>query len=274
MKNIVVRTLTGIVFISLVIGSVLINPFAFMGVFFVVAMLGLYEFFRMGSVPKAFIYPGLISGAVLYLISALFSHGAIGYKWFFLMPLVLIALVIYALYHKNQAPFQIIAYTFFGVLYICVPLSLLNFLYSPFTIIQGCSTQLLTGFFIITWTTDTAAYLSGMAFGRHKLFERISPGKSWEGSIGGAVFAMLPAWLLSLVFKDIELIHWIIISLIIVVGGTYGDLSESMLKRSFGLKDSGRILPGHGGILDRFDSVLFSAPLVLMYVVFFIAHSL
>ncbi|GAI59219.1 unnamed protein product, partial [marine sediment metagenome] len=125
--------------------------------------------------------------------------------------------------------------------------------------------QILLGFFILFWVSDTAAYLFGVSFGKHRLFKRISPRKSWEGLLGGAFIALITAYLLSLYFKDLRLPDWIIIAFIVVIIGTFGDLVESMYKRSLGLKDSGRILPGHGGILDRFDGVLLASPIVFTY---------
>jgi len=105
--------------------------------------------------------------------------------------------------------------------------------------------------------------------GKHKLFERLSPGKTWEGSAGGAIFALLTAWGLSFVFHQLDLMQWMLLSLILIITGTLGDLVESMLKRSLGIKDSGDILPGHGGLLDRFDAVLLSAPFVFVYLALF-----
>jgi phosphatidate cytidylyltransferase len=124
------------------------------------------------------------------------------------------------------------------------------------------------GFLVILWLNDTGAYFVGSLIGKHKLFERISPGKTWEGSAGGAVFALLTAWGLSFIFKQLDALQWIFLAILIVISGTLGDLVESMLKRSLGIKDSGTILPGHGGLLDRFDAVFLSAPFVFVYLAF------
>ncbi len=167
-----------------------------------------------------------------------------------------------------------ISYTLLGVFYIALPLGLLNFFYSPFQFRGEFNTHILLAFFIITWLVDTAAYLAGMAFGKHRLFERISPKKSWEGSLGGFVMGIITAWVISLIFKDLPFYHWAAIAIIITVVGGYGDLVESMFKRSVHTKDTGTILPGHGGILDRFDCVFFSAPLVFIYIYFFISNTL
>jgi phosphatidate cytidylyltransferase len=131
------------------------------------------------------------------------------------------------------------------------------------------SPGIIIGFFILIWANDTGAYLTGMSFGRHKLMERISPKKTWEGFFGGIIIASLIAWLLSGWLGVVDKIHWIIISVIVSIAGTYGDLVESMLKRSTGVKDSGTIMPGHGGFLDRFDSAIISFPLVYLFISLF-----
>ena len=123
---------------------------------------------------------------------------------------------------------------------------------------------------MIIWVHDSGAYLVGVSIGRHRLFERISPKKSWEGAIGGTLTAILAAWFIAKYIPEISLLHWIIISVLVVVFSTFGDLTESMFKRYFGIKDSGNILPGHGGILDRFDSLLFAAPVLVAYLKLFI----
>ena len=126
----------------------------------------------------------------------------------------------------------------------------------------------LTGYFIITWAYDTGAYLYGRQFGKHKLFERISPKKTWEGTIGGSGIALLVALVLFFIVKDVNLFDWIALTIMILVFGTFGDLVESLIKRNLKIKDSGSVLPGHGGILDRFDSILISAPFVFLYFIF------
>jgi phosphatidate cytidylyltransferase len=131
------------------------------------------------------------------------------------------------------------------------------------------SPGIIIGFFILIWANDTGAYLTGMSFGSHKLMERISPKKTWEGLIGGIIIASVVAWFLSGWLGVVDKIHWVVIALIVSFAGTYGDLVESMLKRSTGVKDSGTIMPGHGGFLDRFDSTIVSFPLVYLFISLF-----
>jgi len=272
-KKIITRTITGLIFISIVIGSVCWSVYSFMLVFLAITLLCLHEYYKMpkSDTIKPQMLTSILLGVYLFLSISLYAHKVIE------LPLVLLniplasAIFIVEMYRKTERPFTNIAYTLLGVYYIALPLSLLSFFYSPFLIRGEFRTQLLLGFFIITWISETVAYLTGSAFGKHRLFERISPKKSWEGFIGQLLSGLLTAFVLSLLFKDIVLIHWIFIALIIVVIGTFGDLAESLLKRSYHEKDSGTILPGHGGLLDRFDSILFTSPFVFVYIQLFIA---
>jgi phosphatidate cytidylyltransferase len=141
------------------------------------------------------------------------------------------------------------------------------YFFDPATLSGPYHYGVVLGFLVILWLNDTGAYFVGSLIGKHKLFERISPGKTWEGSAGGAFFAVLTAWGISFIFKQLDGMQWMILAILIVISGTLGDLVESMLKRSLGIKDSGTILPGHGGLLDRFDAVLLSAPFVFVYLV-------
>jgi phosphatidate cytidylyltransferase len=189
----------------------------------------------------------------------------------------MLTIMVIELYRKQEKPFDSLAHTFFSVLYTAVPFSMFPFsaynrtgldtLLSHGTI--SFSPGIIIGFFLLIWANDTGAYLSGISLGRYRLMERISPKKTWEGFFGGAISASLIAWLLSDWLGVVDTGHWIIISLIISVTGTYGDLIESMLKRSMGVKDSGTFMPGHGGFLDRFDSAILSFPLVYLFISLF-----
>jgi len=173
------------------------------------------------------------------------------------------------LYRRKQYPFQNIALTLTGIIYIVIPVMVMIKIALGFTpgdddtyhgeVIMGC--------IFILWALDTGAYMIGSWIGKNRLFERISPKKSWEGFFGGLIVALFAAWLVSVWFPDLTLTEWMIVAIIISVTGTLGDLVESMLKRSLGVKDSGTIFPGHGGILDRFDALLISIPFVFFYLV-------
>ena len=166
---------------------------------------------------------------------------------------------------NDANPFTNIAFFFLGIIYVCVPLSLLNVA----SFITGeYNYQIPLGIFLILWASDTGAYFAGVNFGKTKLFERVSPKKSWEGSLGGTILALLMTFGVAHFFQSLELYSWLIIAAIIIIAGTYGDLVESMFKRSILIKDSGSTIPGHGGFLDRFDGLLLAVPFIVVYLEF------
>ena len=238
-----------------------------------------YEYFRIirNSEVNPQMIVGMVIGTAGYVISTLIALETIPLKWFLiLIPLMSVVLVV-ELYRKQEKPFDSLAHTFFSLFYTALPFCMFPFaafsrsgLNSPLPH-KGIifSPGIIVGFFLLIWANDTGAYLTGISFGRTKLFERISPKKTWEGFLGGVILAVLVAWLLSDWLGVVTKMQWIVISVIISVTGTFGDLIESMLKRSTGVKDSGSILPGHGGFLDRFDSAIVSFPLVYLFITLF-----
>ena len=270
------RTLTGAWIVIFVMGGFWLHPFSFILTGLILLIGTQYEYYLMirntGVRPQ--ILPGIITGITAYAISTLIASGVIPRKSFLvLIPMMLLIMVI-ELYRKQDKPFDSLAHTLFSVLYTAIPFSMFPFAAFSRTGLNSIlphnniifSPGIIIGFFILIWANDTGAYLTGMLFGRHKLMERISPKKTWEGFIGGLIIASFAAWFLSDWLGVVDKIHWVIISLIITVAGTYGDLVESMLKRSTGVKDSGTIMPGHGGFLDRFDSAILSFPLVYLFI--------
>jgi phosphatidate cytidylyltransferase len=242
------------------------NEWSYFGVFFVICGLAMWEFYRLlgldGNLPlKTF---GTINGLFLYALTFLVEKYRLDTELYLLIFISLSGVYFIKLYvKKDDKPFRNIAYTFLGVFYVAVPFSLLNL---AMFINHVYSHQVLLGALFILWASDTGAYFSGRAFGRHKLFMRVSPKKTWEGSIGGALLAVGTAYIISLYFNDLTTWKWLCSALIIVVAGTYGDLVESLFKRSIHIKDSGSAIPGHGGFLDRFDSLLLSAPFIVAFV--------
>lgn len=275
MNNFTQRTITGAIFVSIMIAGIFWNSYSMLILFGIISLLSLWEFY--GIVPKTDhtilrIY-SVITGTVVYFLSAMYFQNLLEAKYLILIfPLIFLIAVI-ELYRKKERPFGNIAFAIFGVVYISLPFAFLNYLaiYNPLGIQLEYNPWLLMGFFILIWTNDTGAYLAGRAFGKHKLFERISPKKTWEGAAGGLLLTLLAAYLLNNYTMIIHLKHWFIIAVIVVVFGNLGDLTESLFKRSVNIKDSGTILPGHGGLLDRFDAVFIASPMVFTYV-YFISH--
>lgn len=176
-----------------------------------------------------------------------------------LLSLIVLTPILFALelFTAGKHPFQHIGYYLTAMCYIGLPIALLFSIATPDA---AYSPHRVLGLLLLVWTNDTGAFLFGRKWGKRKLFERISPKKTWEGSIGGAVFALLAAWALSCLIPDFTLKQWLALSVVAAIGSNLGDLVESMLKRSVGVKDSGTLLPGHGGLLDRFDAFIFCLP--------------
>ncbi|MFA4852752.1 MAG: phosphatidate cytidylyltransferase [Bacteroidales bacterium] len=273
MNNFLTRTITGALFVFVVVGSALWNYWAFASVIGLFMILGLWEFYdiinRKGICSDRI--AGTIIGLAIFIITVLHNSDIINIKTTNILYFSLFSasiLVFFAeLYGRSKYPFRNIANTFLGIIYIAIPFSLLISL-TCFSEEDTENPAFPIFYFFILWTYDTFAYLIGMKFGKHKLFERISPQKSWEGVIGGLLFAFILATVFSEYYFFLSWLQWLILALIIVIFGTFGDLTESMLKRSMDCKDSGTFFPGHGGILDRFDSVLLSVPFVFIYIEF------
>ena len=272
MKDIQVRTITGIIFLIAVIGSILLHPLAFLGLFAFFTIIGLNEFYQLAegdskAKPNVLF---LASGLLVFAVIALVGIGFLGTKYLLIALLTLFFQIIFELYRKNNPSSKRVGAIFSSIFFVSIPFGLMaSFYYSPsfFSGNQSINYQsgTLIGLFLIIWSNDVFAYLVGSKFGKHKLFERHSPKKSWEGSIGGFVFAMIAAYILSVFYPHLNQFQWIGMGAIIAVSGTFGDLAESLLKRNAGVKDSGTIFPGHGGVLDRFDAVLFASPFVFVY---------
>ena len=269
LNNLWTRALTGVLFVVSIIGSVLLSHLLFSLLFLIVTVLAMYEFYRLfekNETIKIQVIPGIIAGSIVYLTIALVSLQLISTKYLLLNLLLPIWVFIIELYRKTHSPIQNISLTLLGVVYVSIPLAILNLLFNPQLIAGEHHPEILICFFVILWTSDTFAYLTGMLLGRNKLFERISPKKTWEGSIGGFVFGLIAAFVISYFYPEFGLINWLIIASIIMIFGAFGDLTESMFKRSSKIKDSGNILPGHGGMLDRFDAALLAAPAIFVYI--------
>ncbi len=275
MKNLIVRTITGVIFVAAVVASFL-RPEAMVLLFSIVTGLTVWEFTglvndRPGVTVNRFICT--VAGvyffyAMTYFCSDLYG-GAAKSVVFIPYLVTIVYLLVAELYGKQEDPINNWAYTMLSQMYIALPFSLINvlaFTATPEGVVRF-NMLLPLSVFVFLWVNDSGAYCVGSLLGRHKLFPRISPGKSWEGSIGGAVFVLAAAYAISYYLDGVMLTdwQWLGLGLVVVIFGTWGDLVESLFKRTLGIKDSGNILPGHGGMLDRFDSSLLAIPAAVVY---------
>lgn len=275
MTNLVRRTVTGAFIVIFVLGGLWLHPVSFFIVGAVLVVGTQHEYYTMvrGIGVRPQLVTGIISGLILYITSTMIALGWLPVKGFLILIPVTSIVMFIELFRNVERPFDSLAHTFFSILYTAVPFSMFPFSafnqtgLEPLLHVEGIqfSPGIPIGFFILLWTNDTGAYLVGSLIGKHRLFERISPKKSWEGFFGGMILTLLVACLFSGWLGVADTTGWMVIALIISVAGTLGDLLESMFKRSLGLKDSGTVMPGHGGFLDRFDSTVIAFPLVYLY---------
>lgn len=275
MKNFIVRTITSVFFVAAIVTSFL-NPRAMTLLFSIVTGMTIWEYCSLVN-DRPFIsvnrFISTISGVYLFLAMAGYNSGLTPATVFIPYLVSIVYLMVAELYMKAKDPINNWAYTMLSQLYIALPLSLLNILAfrsNGYSIQYSYLAPLAV--FVFLWINDAGAYCVGSLIGRHKLFPRISPGKSWEGSIGGGVLVVVAAvvtWHVTTQYgvNDLGLsaYGWAGLGLVVVVFGTWGDLIESLFKRTLGIKDSGNILPGHGGMLDRFDSTLMAVPAAVVY---------
>jgi phosphatidate cytidylyltransferase len=273
LKKLVTRTITGAVLVLVMLAAIILSPYSYALLFIVILIGGITEYSNLFKDSEVKPNNGLIYGISLLIFISVFliAQGLLETKYFFGFPPLFLMVIAAEMYRQKEKTLENIAATIFGIVYLAVPISLISFLVFP-EIIPGnsYSPKLLVALFVLIWIYDSGAYLVGVSIGKHRLFERISPKKSWEGAVGGTLTAIAAGYFISGFIPEVKLIHWLVISLLTVTSSTFGDLSESMLKRYFGIKDSGNILPGHGGILDRFDSLLFAAPIIAMYLKLFV----
>ena len=272
MNNFIVRTLTGIVFVATIVISFM-HPTAMILLFGLITALTVWEFTglvneRQGVQVNRFI--STVAAVYLFLAMAGYNSGMTPGTVFIPYLISIIYLMVAELYLKAEDPINNWAYTMMAQLYIALPFSTINVL--AFPSFGEYNMLLPLSIFVFLWINDSGAYCVGSLLGRHKLFPRISPGKSWEGSIGGGVLVVIVAVIISQLIEKhmpgqstLSALGWAGLGLTVVVFGTWGDLVESLFKRTLGIKDSGNILPGHGGMLDRFDSSLLAIPAAVVY---------
>lgn len=271
MNNFYLRAITGILYVAVTLSAILIHPVTAAILFLIVALFTLAEFLKtFKGKARPHIGFSIFIGAVFYVFIAFHSMDFLKDRHLPLLIIPVIAIFTVELFRYEKTPFLNMAVLFVGLVYVIMPLALLNNINTFGSMTGGADYQFLLAFFVMVWINDTGAYLTGLLIGKHKLFPSVSPKKTWEGFFGGAILTLITGWLAGIYFVGYQDVNYVIYALIIIIFATLGDLVESLLKRNFNVKDSGSILPGHGGMLDRFDGVLLSSPLVFLYINFFI----
>lgn len=264
-KELALRLITGFAGAALIIASIIAGEWTYFAIFLLISLLTLGEFYKLagldGMIPLKFW--GIFTALSIFVIAFFIEKGMLVANYYFaIFPLLFITFFI-KLYKKDEKkPFTGIAFTFLGLIYVAVPFSLLH---SLVYFQEEYRHEIIVGLLALIWAGDTGAYFAGTKFGKRKLFFRISPKKSWEGFIGGSILILAVATALAALIPLLPWWQWIVIAIIIIVAGTYGDLVESLLKRSLSVKDSGNAIPGHGGFLDRFDSLVLSVPFIAAF---------
>ncbi len=260
------RAITAFFFTIVMLASIFLGSYVFSAFYLILSVLSLHEFYKL--IKNSGIRPhrniGLVAGALIFLMAAGMHYFKYDVKYLLLCIPLVFSVFITELYKKNKIPFANISFTFVGFVYVTIPFCFfhaLGFLKDW----HNYNFHFPLAFLLMLWANDTGAYLFGVKFGKRKLFERHSPKKSWEGFFGGMFTSAMVAFGISFLFKESAPVVWIGMAILIASFGTLGDLVESMLKRSLDTKDSGGMLPGHGGLLDRFDGLLLAAPVVYAY---------
>ena len=270
MNGTVKRSIFGLLFLAVMLGGLLYNEFAFGVLFLFISFQMLLEFYRMnlGHSQRFMQWAGLVVGTVMFVLGFLYFRGNVTLPLFAAVDIgLLLILLCLSVLQKEHEDFQKFAFILAGLLYVSLPLAL-----SPALVFKGGSFSglLLVAFFCIIWASDVGAYCLGMLFGQRiwpaKMCPKISPKKSWAGFIGGLLFACLEGAILNWTgLMDLPMLHCLALAAVMHVFGVFGDLFESLWKRAAGVKDSGDLIPGHGGPLDRFDSALFAIPAACIY---------
>lgn len=272
MKNFITRTLTAIAIVAVQVLCTYLSPLSLAGLFLLFTALTVNEL--LGILAKQGVVkvnrPIIVVGSCYLFFAFWLNSLTQGEALIIFAPYLLFLMYSYIkeLYNRHPNPIVNLGATMFSQMYIVLPLSLINVLaFKRFDCFSGETMfySIPLAIYIFIWVNDTGAYLFGVTLGKHRLFPRISPKKSWEGSIGGALLTLACAYAVAQIAPFMNVWQWMGMALVVVVSGTFGDLTESMIKRHLGIKDSGNMLPGHGGILDRLDSMLFAIPATVVY---------
>lgn len=269
-SNLAQRVITALIGAFVIIAGAVYSPWIYFITFGLILAFSQMEFYKLsgldGMLPlKSF---GTFLGTLIFALTFFIEIGHLDDKYYFLIfPLVSLVFFIKLYRKSDKKPFTGVAFTFLGIFYVAVPFALLNV--AAFAVDGTFHYEIIIGSLLILWASDSGAYFAGTKFGKTKLFERVSPKKSWEGFLGGAGTAYVISYILGKHFNTLPSWQWLSIATIIIIAGTYGDLIESLFKRSIEIKDSGKALPGHGGFMDRFDGLLLSAPFIAAFLKIF-----
>ena len=279
LKNLSVRTLSGVVLAAVMFGATLLSPWGYLALLLAITLVGVWEFYNLckGCEYSPQRVLGLSISAMIFILGAgVFAYMALGKTDYEDATIIFVALTflflavptsfICELFRNEKNPIANVGVTIMGAIYVALPATFMMIVPLLLSGNNSWNPWYALCYILIIWANDVFAYLTGMTIGKHRMCERISPKKSWEGFVGGVVaavgFALLFGWLLGG-----NLAIWGGLGAIIAVTGVAGDFVESLFKRSAGVKDSGAIMPGHGGMLDRFDALLISAPFALLYLI-------
>lgn len=265
LSNLTQRIIAALVGIPIVLGAILYNQWTYGILFLLITILTITEFYKLlkldENLPLTFY--GTLCGTFIFILTFLVESNHLTFNYYYLIiPLLTITFFIKLFKKNDKKPFLNLGYTFLGIIYVAMPFALINELVLLDT---GYEPQLILGCLFLLWGNDTGAYFAGRTLGKRKLFERISPKKTWEGFLGGAITTLIVAFILTKYFNCLLDWQWYGIAIIIFTTGTLGDLVESLFKRSIDIKDSGSIIPGHGGFMDRFDGLLLSIPFIVTF---------
>lgn len=270
MKELTIRTLTGSVFVGLMLAGTIIHPLVYAFVFGVLLFLVQFEFYKLvensGYHPHKIV--GLVLGIVLFFVCFAVAYNLLPVTYTLLFIPFITLIFLFEILRINSQVLKNATITLAGFIYVAVPFCVMNFIvFSGFPGEPTFYPSTLLGIFFIIWAYDSSAYLVGSKFGRHKIHKKISPNKTWEGFIAGMVVGVIMGIINAVLFQRLSVESWIAVAVIIILFGTLGDLFESKIKRELKVKDSGTIMPGHGGLLDRFDSLLFAIPFIFVWLV-------
>lgn len=268
-NNLQKRLITGFSGFFIIMMAITTNAWTFFALFGGLVFFMMLEFYKMAQKAgyRPNIFWGILLGLMIYIFVFLTAMNLVATRYFLILYPLFSILFIYKLYQKSETnPFVDIAFTFLGIAQIAFPISMLSL------VVLETGTynyRIILGIFFLIWIHDIAAFFGGKFFGKNQLFPRVSPNKTWEGSISGVIAAIAMVFILNYSYKGLAILEWMGVAILVIIVGTYGDLVMSLYKRSIKIKDASGAIPGHGGFLDRFDGLLLASPFIVAYLLLF-----